>query len=61
MGVILIVYGVWRLLHSDWIVFLMFSALGARFLIGPDEFQGLRKALLLVVLVAIVIRLINFP
>lgn len=62
MGVILIVYGVWCLLHSDWLFFLMFTALGASFLIGFDgarELQGLRKALLLVVLVVIVVSLIT--
>jgi hypothetical protein len=40
----------------------MFTALGASFLIGFDgarELQGLRKALLLVVLVVIVVSLIT--
>jgi hypothetical protein len=62
MGVILIVWGVWSLLHSDWLIFVMFTAWGLSFLIGsngPKDFQGIRKKLLLVVLVMAVIGLIK--
>lgn len=58
MGVILIVWGVWSLLHSDWLMFVMFTAWGGSFLIGakgPRELQGIRKILLSVVLVTVVI------
>lgn len=54
IGVLLIVCGVWYLLHANWLMFVMFIAWGVSFLIGmkgPRELQGIRKALLLIVLV----------
>jgi len=62
MGVLLIVMGVRSLLRSDWLMFMMFSALGISILIGPKgskSLQGLRKTLIVVVFVLVFIRLLS--
>ena len=61
LGVLLIVIGVRSLLHSDWLMFAMFSALGVSFLIdanGSKSLQGFRKTLILIVFVLAILRLI---
>jgi hypothetical protein len=61
MGALLIVIGVRSLLQSDWVMFMMLSALGVSFLIGPKgskPLQGFRKTLLVVVFVLVIIRLV---
>lgn len=62
MGAVLIVFGVRSLLQSDWLMFMMFFALGVSLLIGPKgskSLQGLRKTLIFVVFVLVIIRLLS--
>jgi hypothetical protein len=58
MGVLLILYGVWNLFHADWLMFVLFTSWGLTFVIGikgPREMQGIRKILLVVVVVTALI------
>jgi hypothetical protein len=55
MGVLLIVVGLRSLLNSDWVFFVMNSALGVSFLLDPKGDKGVRKLRWLLLLVAFVL------
>ena len=62
LGVLMIACAVWYLLHSDWMLFVMFTAWGLSELIGlngPRELQGIRKTLMWITFAMAVIRLIT--
>lgn len=62
IGGLLIACGIWYLLHSDWLMFVMFTAWGFYNLIGENssgELKGTRKKLLLITALTAIIGLIK--
>ncbi|HKC64613.1 MAG TPA: hypothetical protein VKB86_13315 [Pyrinomonadaceae bacterium] len=62
LGVLMIACAVWYLFHADWVMFVMFTAVGLLNLIGSDgsrELKGVRKTLVWIVFAMAVIRFIT--